>query len=102
MKKIVNGKLYNTETAQFICNYETPGDIGDFYYFEESLYKKKTGEFFLSGHGGPASKYGTYNSYDTIAGGDRITPLSLKEAERWLEKHGDVETYIELFGEPEE
>lgn len=46
MKKIINGKMYNTETAEFIDSYES-GYPKDFAYVYEALYRKKTGEFFL-------------------------------------------------------
>lgn len=42
MKKIINGKMYNTETATEIEHYNNGMPYSDFTYFEESLYKKKT------------------------------------------------------------
>ncbi len=48
MKKIINGKRYDTETAKLIGSdgYSNPSD---FNYWSEDLYQKKTGEFFLYG-----------------------------------------------------
>lgn len=45
-KKIINGKLYNTETATLVGRWWNKYSIHDFKYCEESLYRKKTGEFF--------------------------------------------------------
>ena len=57
MKQIINGKKYDTDTAKEIAHYCAPGSVQDFSYFEETLYRKKTGEYFLYGKGGPASRY---------------------------------------------
>ena len=46
MKKIIDGKMYDTETAQYICGYNTE-DKNDPDYKEEHLYRKKNGEFFV-------------------------------------------------------
>ena len=46
MKKVINGLLYNTETAKEI-GYHSENFPGDFKYVCETLYKKKTGEYFL-------------------------------------------------------
>ena len=46
MKKIINGKKYDTDTAEQI-GYDNNGLLcSDLSYIEETLYKKKTGEFF--------------------------------------------------------
>ena len=52
MKKIINGRKYDTETAKHIGS-RSEGQPGNFEYFTEDLYLKKTGEFFLLGDGGP-------------------------------------------------
>lgn len=47
MKKIINGKKYDTDMAKEV-GYDNNGLLcSDFYYIEETLYKKKTGEFFM-------------------------------------------------------
>ena len=46
MKKIINGKMYNTETAKYCGGYEF-SNCGDFNYVCEELYQKKTGELYL-------------------------------------------------------
>ena len=47
MKKIINSKKYDTKTAKEIGIYCASLSVSDFGYFEETLYRKKTGEFFL-------------------------------------------------------
>ena len=103
MKKVINGRMYNTETAKFIADAfpTTVGDTTDFCYCYERLFKKRTGEYFIAGEGGPSSRWG--ESWDNgWVGGSGIKPLEEKEAKAWLEKNGDTDSYIEEFGEPEE
>ena len=101
MRKIINGKMYDTETAKKIDYTSNYLSSSDFHYYEERLFKKKTGEFFLHGHGGPASKYRTPCG-DMWSGGENIIPLTVDEAKSWVEQNSTTETYIELFGEVDE
>lgn len=101
MKKIIDGKVYNTETAQECGEYSNIPYVSDFHYYCETLYKKKTGEFFLFGEGNAASKYCEYVG-SASTGGCRIVPLTYDEAVKWVEEHLDADKYIEMFGEPEE
>lgn len=47
--------MYNTETATEIDWQENTANRGDYSYYREYLYRKKTGEFFLYGYGNAAS-----------------------------------------------
>lgn len=74
MKKIIDGLLYDTDTAELI-------------YFDEStkrrLYRALKGRFFMMYPNGV------------------ITPKTDEETMRYLGER-DVDKYIELFNEPEE
>lgn len=87
MKKIVNGKLYNTETAKCVASWNNGLPVTDFGYCREYLFRKRTGEYFLYGHGGAASKYSVYD-HGCRSGGEEINPLTEEQAAK----------YIELFG----
>lgn len=93
--------MYNTITAELIAedSYSNPGD---FRYWHEALYKKKTGEYFLYGEGGPLSMYRTELGLNSWDSGENIQPLSVEEAKKWAEQHSSAEEYIKAFGEPEE
>lgn len=52
MKKIINGKMYNTETATELGDFWNGLSTSDFRNLSETLYRKKNGEFFLYGQGG--------------------------------------------------
>ena len=101
MKKIINGKMYNTETAKEIASYWNGLNYGDFRYCSEILYQKKTGEFFLYGDGGPMTEY-RVECGDGWRGGETIIPLTDTVAREWLEGFSDADTYIRVFGKPEE
>ena len=57
MKTIINGRMYDTETAEKIAGWDNGIYGRDFRSCEETLYKKKTGEYFIYGSGGADSKY---------------------------------------------
>ena len=98
MKKIINKKVYDTKTAERIGSWDN-GCYGDLSYCSEDLYRKKTGEFFLHGDGGPMSKYAKSIGDNNWAGGEIIIPLSFDKAKEWAEKHLPAEKYEEIFGE---
>lgn len=98
MKKIINGKLYDTDTAKEIAVWSNGRSYSDFHHCVETLYKKRTGEYFLHGAGGPMSKYAESCGDNSWSGGSRITPLSYKAAKEWAEKNMDADDYIAEFG----
>lgn len=68
MRKIIHGKMYDTETVTLIKEYTFAE--GEYDYFCERLYQKKNGEFFMYVEGGPYSKYrgeGRYAPIDNSA-----------------------------------
>jgi hypothetical protein len=102
MKKIINGKMYNTDTAECVASFAEDCSINDFKYYEEDLFRKKTGEYFLYGSGNQLSKYrnGVFNK--ELWKNQDITLVSEERAMKWVEEFCDADTYIQLFGEPEE
>ncbi|MBO5969937.1 MAG: hypothetical protein J6S14_15725 [Clostridia bacterium] len=102
MKKIINGKKYDTGTAKELGIWSNSYYPGDFAYCSETLYRKKTGEYFLYGIGGPMSKYAEHIGSNTTIGGSNIKPMTESEAREWAETHLDAEEYEEIFGEVEE
>ena len=101
MKKIINGKMYNTETAKEV-SYWSKGAYMNFTYIGETLYRKRTGEYFLYGESGAAEKYAEKVGCNNWSEGKVIIPFTEDQAKEWLEEHGSAEEYIEEFGEPEE
>lgn len=102
MKKIINGKLYNTETARERGVWSNSGDWRDFTHVCETLYQKRSGEFFLHGQGGPRTNYAVSVGGNSWSGGAKIIPLTVEQAREWAEKHMDADDYQEIFGEVSE
>lgn len=101
MEKIIDGRMYNTFTATPIstwCN----GQYGNTTYVEETLYKKRNGEFFLYGLSGAGGKYAERIDENNYSGGSKIITFTESKAKEWLETFGTTEEYIKAFGEPEE
>lgn len=98
MKAVINGKRYDTNTAQMIASWHSGYYGNDFRAEEESLYRTIRGNWFLAGAGGPMTKYA--ESCGNMTGsGSGIIPLSAKEALQWLEDNEEldaIETYFSL------
>ena len=89
MKKVINGRMYNTDTAKLVASYANGGGWGDFHHFEEGLYQKKTGEFFLHGEGGAKTAYSRQIDCNCWT-------------KKWAEKYCTGDEYEAIFGEVEE
>ena len=106
MKKIINGKKYDTETAKFLGTgkeweffvYDIYGQMAETYEDPEDfdtpnndigdMYQKMTGEFFIVREYTEGQKY--------------IEPLTLRRAKRWCERNLSVDKYESIFGVVEE
>lgn len=98
MKKIINGKIYNTDTAEKIGARDNGYLANDFNYCEESLYRKRTGEYFLFGEGGARTRYATQLGGNSWGGGCAVMPLTYESAREWAEKHLTADDYEAAFG----
>ena len=98
MKKIISGKVYDTATAQKVGFWSNSLGYNDFNWREESLYRKKTGEYFLHGEGGPRTNYAERVG-NMWGSGERIMPLTFTEAKAWAEEKLSGEEYEAIFGE---
>ena len=101
MKKIIYNRMYNTETAECLADWDNGLSRRDFNYLDEYLYRKKTGEYFLYGIGGP-NTWCSQPVGEMFSGGEKIEPLTEQEAREWAERRLGADEYIEIFGEPEE
>lgn len=98
MTQIINGKKYDTETAKELGWHFSGRSYRDLDFVEEKLYRKRTGEFFLYGCGGPASKYAVSTGQNSWSEGRKITPLSVQEAKDWVGKYLSVQEFEAIFG----
>ena len=102
MKRIIRGKLYDTDKAKEVGSWQNMQDVRNLHHFTESLFQKRTGEFFLHGQGGPMTQYAEAIGQNSWKGGERIMPMSYEEARAWAEEHLDADKYGEVFGLPAE
>ena len=99
MKRIISGKKYDTETARAVASCRHGEGRRDFHYYEETLYRKRTGEYFLAGEGGPMTKYSQATGQNSWSGGEKIFPLTYEQAKAWGEDEMDADEYEAEFGE---
>lgn len=95
MKKIINAKVYDTDTARHIGWWEN--EQSDLDYVQETLYCKRTGEYFLYGEGGARTKYSTMQGANSWSSGEMIIPLTYDAAREWAENHLETEKYLKEF-----
>lgn len=91
MKKVINKKVYNTDTATQIGVWENGHYTSDFAYACERLYVTRKGAYFIHGEGG------AYSSYRAACGnsfgyGEEIKVLTESEALAWASEKlgGDI------------
>ncbi len=97
MKKVIEGKIYNTETAEEVHSWENHYYSNDFHHCEETLYRTKKGAWFLAGSGGAMSKYSRTCGSNSWTGGDGMEVLTDAEAQAWLEDHGADADLIQRY-----
>lgn len=102
MKKVIGGRLYNTETAKSLGVWSNEMSYRDFQWCREELFLTKSGAYFLHGEGGAMSRYSKSTGDGSWSGGESIIPMSPEVAMEWAEKHLSADEYADAFGEPEE
>lgn len=98
MKKVIDGKMYNTETAEFIGEYDNGLGGGDFNSLWEGLYVTKKGTYFIAGEGGAMTRYAKGNG-DSMWGSEDIEVITKEGALAWCEENNLVETIEEHFAD---
>ena len=101
MKEIIDGKRYDTETANLIGGsdnlHRAVDSVTDFGYWEADLYKTKSGNFFLCGSGGPQSMFSRSVGQNSWSGGSGIVPMSPEEAFDWAQRYLDPDDVEKNF-----
>jgi len=103
MKKIINGKRYDTEKAIVVGCADNVGSgcdsVTDFRYWEATLYQTPRSKvFFLAGKGGPMSRFAQSAGQNQWSGGKDLIPMATEEAQEWAEQYLDT-SVIERFFE---
>lgn len=91
MKKVIDGKRYDTKAALMLGEADNLGrgvdSTTDFGYWEAGLYRTEKGNYFLSGQGGPMSMFSRSVGQNSTSGGEGIIPMSKEEAFAWAQQH---------------
>ena len=101
MNKVINGKRYDTDKAELIAQCDNGCCVGDLDYYCETLYRKRTGEFFLHAEGGPRTRCAKRDG-SGLVGGEEISPQSYEEACEWAEENMDADGYASVFGDTDD
>ncbi|QDZ26599.1 hypothetical protein [Noviherbaspirillum sp. UKPF54] len=96
MKRVVDGKTYDTETASEICQLPCNAHAGDFRWHETYLFQTKNGRFFLAGCGGPLTMWAKSVEGNGKTSGSGLRPISPEEARLHME---EAECSTEEFDE---
>ena len=90
-------KVYDTDTADLVSEWDNSLPLSDFKHCKELLYRTIRGRFFLVGEGGGLTQYArnTGNGYTT---GRQLSAMTDGQAVQWLEDHNDVAAMEEYFG----
>ena len=96
MNRIVDGLVYDTETATKVAEWRT-GYGRAFYAFDEAIFVTKNGRWFRAGHGGPKTVYRQQAGVNTYSSGWGLIPLTDDEALQLLETRGEIKAIEEHF-----
>lgn len=99
MKKVVGQKLYNTDTAALLHEWDNGAGFTDFSYRSKDLYVTPKGAFFIHHHGGETSDMSRPVGNRGWVGGEDIMPITRREAIRFLELYGGTEVLLQRFPE---
>ncbi|UDM84092.1 hypothetical protein [Vagococcus fluvialis] len=92
MKKVINGRTYNTKTSLEIASYYNQKIGHD--VLEETLYLTKKGDYFLYYYGGGLTKYAISVANNQISESKGIKVLTEKQAKNFIEKYRDNDYFV--------
>jgi hypothetical protein len=98
MRKVIDGKIYDTETATKICFVGNSGyQQNDFHYDDSDLYVTKSGAYFIAGEGGALSRWGRAHGQSGRIGGDGIVVIDADQAAAFAQSRLDADEYLKFF-----
>ena len=100
MRKVIGGKVYDTDTAKQIAA-ASYSHYGDSQYWCEGLYRTdKEEDWFLVGEGRALTQYSRSVGQNEPRGGSAIIPLTRGKALSWLGAHAPAsEAFEEYFSD---
>ena len=97
MIKIINGKRYNTETAEEVYCYWNGYSRSDFKFRIKTLYLTKKGAWFIHHDGGAMSDMAVSCGSGGRSGSEDIEPIDAEDAFGFLQAHSDESEAVEAI-----
>jgi hypothetical protein len=97
MRRVINGKRYDTDQASLIHQWDNGKYVSDFHYRSKDLYRTAKGAWFLHHVGGAFTDMGRPVGNNGRGGSADIEPISDADAQAFLESHGGDEIMVEYF-----
>lgn len=86
MKRIVQGKLIDTEKCKTLAKWDNGRSYNDFAWCAQELIRTRSGLFVLVGNGGALSIYAHCSGESSVGRGEGMEILSKDGALQWLEE----------------
>jgi hypothetical protein len=104
MQKVIDNLVYDTETADRLCDVSGPGGYSrsDFQWEDTWLYRTKNGRFFIAGEGGAMTRWAMPMGQNGRTGGSGLAAITEEQARELLATHGSAEAYRRFFPDVEE
>jgi hypothetical protein len=99
MKKVINKKMYNTETAECVFDWSNGRFTNDFRYRAKTLYRTKKGNWFIHHDGGAMTDMVKSCGSNSFSGSEDIEVVSEKDAFAFLISHNGAEEAEKYFPE---
>lgn len=96
MRKVINGKVYDTDKSEEIFHWSNDYAMSDFRWREKTLYRTAKGAWFLFHEGGPMTDMAT-RAGDMYTSGKDIEVLDKDDVIGFLEKHQAINTLEKYF-----
>jgi|SRR5215472_2324909 len=98
MKRIIDGKRYDTDTAEHVAEVGNDYNRSDFRWEVSNVYTTKRAAWFIAGKGGPMSRWARkVEGGGTWTDGEGLEVLTQDEARELLEQHNAIEALEQYF-----
>lgn len=86
MKAVIEGKLFDTAKAEFVCRWDNDLPDDNYHCSEETLYHTPSGQFVLHGVGGPMTRWAQHSDDGRrTSSGESCVVLDMPALLEWLE-----------------
>lgn len=98
MRKIIKNKVYDTDTAMLIKQADHPNITSGEGSCKQSLYRKKTGDYFLFVDGARTDVFHSLALENNAHDRERhIYALTYEQARSWAEEEMTADEWLEIF-----